>query len=100
MARMIRVEVDGPTARLIKVAQAVQASGRLPDASARRLTSLARSVRLYGEAWEHAEASAACQQIIALGAAAEDEAQGVEALLTRHAGNLAGTFAKMPGHPA
>lgn len=84
MGLHVPVEIDGPSARLVALAQAIQARGDLPDASAKRLVLLARSVRLFVQAREYAEAAAALGDVQAIGAAAAEEAASLPDLLARH----------------
>lgn len=94
MGLHVPVELDGPTARLIRLTQAIQARGDLPDASGKRLVALARSVRMFVEAREGGQAALTLAEIDALGAAATGEAEGLHALLGRHTAPLTASLAR------
>lgn len=93
--RTIPVEADGPTARLIKTAQGVQAANMLPAETAKNLVKMARAVRLFVEARECAWAAHVCREIAQLGKSAEAESAGMESLLARHTKPLIKTLERL-----
>lgn len=97
MSSRVPIEADGPTVRLLALARAVAAQGSLPAASAKTLSGLVRSVRLYAEAGEGGLALSALGEIEAFGnelREAEVEVPLADAL-ARHVERLRKPLAKV-----
>lgn len=86
VTRHLDIALDGATARLIKIAQAVQVSCALPTASSRSLVNLAKGARLATEARERAFACALLADIdtLAQTCADEDPTDALRTMLLRH----------------
>jgi hypothetical protein len=85
VALKLSIMLDSSTARLLAVAQALQACDALPTASAKSLVGQAKAVRLFAAAREYAEAKGLCDEIDAWADGGDVEnAASLKALLGRH----------------
>lgn len=91
--RVISVEVDGPTARLLALATGAQQAEMLPVASGRVLVGLARGIRSLCAAREHALALVIVSDLDTFAKGAEEESPALAQVLTRHAEGLRKTLA-------
>lgn len=83
--RHLELVVDGATARLIKIAQAVRASGVLPVSTSKTLVQLTKGVRLSAEARERAFASELLDDIEDLAqGCSQEEYRALQSMLLRH----------------